>query len=233
MASLRFLGTGGAFDPAYGNSAALVEHRGQTLLLDCGFAVYPELARRQLMDAFSGLLLTHLHNDHCGSLANVLLHRYHLDAAPLPTIWYPAEAFRDEVVRFLTIQVKTPFEYACFRPLAELPGVRWLDTFGRHSAGYQSYAYCFESDGERLAYSGDLAEPDFLFAWLDGLPPARRTRVLHDITFAEGGGGHTLYHQLLPHRARYPELWGYHCDPTKNPPDNPIPLAFDAPEWRL
>jgi glyoxylase-like metal-dependent hydrolase (beta-lactamase superfamily II) len=234
MTSLHFLGTGGAFDFAYGNSAALVGHRGQRLLLDCGFTVYPELARRDLTGAFGGILLTHLHCDHSGSLANLLLHRAHLQTGPPPTIWYASAPFLEDLVRLLTVQLKTPFKYADFQPLSGLAGVRSLDTFGRHSAGYKSFAYVFEDGDERLVYSGDLAEPDFLFAWLATLPPTRRTCVLHDITFApDGGGGHTYYRALLPHFARYPELFGYHCDPTRNPPENPIPLVYDSPDWLL
>ncbi len=233
MTSLQFLGTGGAFDFAYGNSAALVQHQGQALLLDCGFTVYPELARRRLTGACSGILLTHLHCDHSGSLANLLLHRAHRKTGPPPTIWFPTEAFRDDIVRLLTVQLKTPSKYADFQPLTHLPGVRALDTFGRHSADFMSFAYAFDDGPDRLVYSGDLAEPDFLFDWLDTLPPATHTRVLHDIIFAEGAGGHTYYRALLPHLARYPDLLGYHCDPTQNPPDNPIPLVFHTPELLL
>lgn len=235
MTSLQFFGTGGGFDPAYGNSAALVHHQGQALLLDCGFTVYPELARRGLTGEFSGILLTHLHCDHSGSLAMALQHRAYLKTGAPPTIWYANDAQRDDLIKLLTVQAKDPFKYATFKPLAELPGVRALDTFGRHSAGYQTFAYAFEdpTDNTRLAYSGDLAEPDFFFAWLDSLPAAPRTRVLHDITFERNAGGHTFYRDLLPHRARYPELFGYHCDPTQNPPDNPIPLAYDTPELLL
>ena len=235
MTSLHFFGTGGGFEPAYGNSAALVRHGGETLLLDCGFTVYPELVRRGLTGAFSGILLTHLHCDHCGSLAMTLQHRLHLKTGPPPTIWFANDAQRDDLLRLLTVQTKDPFKYADFRPLAELPDVCVLDTFGRHSAGYQSFSYAFDdpTDHSRLAYSGDLAEPDFLFSWLDSLPPIGRIRVLHDLNFERSSGGHTFYADLLPYRARYPELFGYHCDPTRNPPDNPIPLAYNTPELML
>ena len=238
MTSLHFLGTGGAFDPAYGNSAALVGHRDQVLLLDCGFTIYPELTRRGLTGAFSGILLTHLHCDHSGSLANVLLHRAHRKTGPPPTLWYANDGQRDDVTRLLTIQLKTPAKYADFQPAAALPGLpglHILDTFGRHSAAYPSFAFAFDdpADGARLAYSGDLAEPDFFFTWLDELPLARRVRVIHELAFERGAGGHTFYQDLLPYRARYPELFGYHCDPIQNPADNSIPLAHDTPELML
>src|SRR4030095_1587723 len=65
---LQFLGTGGAFNPEYGNSAALIRCNGKSILIDCGFTVFAKLKEFNLFNQIDYILITHLHNDHTGSL---------------------------------------------------------------------------------------------------------------------------------------------------------------------
>lgn len=225
---IKFIGTGGAFDPRYGNSAALLEIGNKTLLIDAGFTVYGRLMELGVWDKPDYILLTHLHNDHSGSLANILLHRHYFGTSRKTPILYPSEGFRQQVEAFLAIQLKAPQKYADFLPVSILPGLLVLDTFGRHSEGYQTYSFLFEEAGQRLVYSGDLRDADFLFAHLATLP-ALPTTVLHDVTFQPQNEGHAHYSHLQPYQASY-RIYGYHCDPGTNPPDNPIPLVYHQPD---
>jgi ribonuclease BN (tRNA processing enzyme) len=43
--SLKFVGTGGAFDVAQGNSAAYVQLGDVSILIDCGHTVFPRLVQ--------------------------------------------------------------------------------------------------------------------------------------------------------------------------------------------
>lgn len=226
-----FLGTGGAFDINYGNSAALVKFKGQSLLLDCGFTVYPTLRQHQLTRNIKYILLTHLHNDHTGSLANVLLHCFYFNSNCRPTILYPDDDFRDELYEFLRLQLQKPEKYVDFVPLSELPGITAIDTFGLHSERLQTYAYVFEENGERVVFSGDIGQPEALFAFLRGMPP-KATTVFHDISFSEENPTHTYYKKLVPLSRDY-NIYGYHCDPSQNPQDNPFPLVYHQPELML
>jgi ribonuclease BN (tRNA processing enzyme) len=221
---IKFLGTGGAFDIDYLNSAALLTFQESGILIDCGFTVYQTLVHKNLMHRVDYILLTHLHNDHCGSLANLLLHKHVIDKAPKPTILYPSEQFRNEICEFLKIQVKDPAKYVEFMPLEQFEGVRAVNTYGQHSEGLQSFAYIFDEDGRRIVYSGDLGKPDVLFDKLSRMSTLP-TCVYHDITFNPENTGHTYYKKLLPYLNGV-EMFGYHCDPTQNPADNPIRLVF-------
>lgn len=220
---IKFLGTGGAFDTDYLNSAALLEFRGINLLIDCGFTVFPTLVRKNLVQKVSHILLTHLHNDHSGSLANLLLYKNIVEKAKKPVILYPSEPFKQQLIRFLEIQVKTPEKYADFVPLEQFEGITCVDTYGQHSEGMQTYAYIFDND-YRIAYSGDLARPKALFDKLQKMPE-KETCVFHDITFNPENKGHTYYKKLLPYMNGV-NIFGYHCDPTQSPGDNPIRLVF-------
>ncbi|RAU82098.1 MBL fold metallo-hydrolase [Pontibacter arcticus] len=221
---IKFLGTGGAFDTDYLNSAAILEFRSLNLLLDCGFTVYPALVQKNLLHKVDHILLTHLHNDHSGSLANLLLHKSILDGAKRPLILYPNEQFKQQLYTFLEIQLKDPDKYAEFVPLDQFEGITAVDTYAYHSEGYQTFSYIFDSEESRLVYSGDLAKPEILFNKLERMPP-KRTCVFHDITFEADNTGHTYYKKLLPYMNGV-DMFGYHCDPTKSPDDNPIRLVF-------
>ncbi len=67
-ASVRFVGTGEAFDPSLTNTSVL--YRGhQTLLLDCGYSVPHAWWRMDAdPDTLDGIFLTHCHADHCFGL---------------------------------------------------------------------------------------------------------------------------------------------------------------------
>ncbi|QCR23541.1 MBL fold metallo-hydrolase [Pontibacter sp. SGAir0037] len=221
---IKFLGTGGAFDAEYRNSAALLEFRGKNILIDCGFSVFATLIEKSLIHRVDYILLTHLHNDHCGSLANLLLYKNIIEKSEKPVIIYPSEQFKMQIRQFLDIQVKDTDKYVEFLPLEQVEGINCIDTFGLHSEGFQSYAYIFEEEDSRIAYSGDLGKPEALFEKLDKLPPMY-TCVFHDITFNPENTGHTYYKKLFPYLINC-EMFGYHCDPSLNPLDNPIRLVF-------
>lgn len=226
---IKFLGTGGAFDTDYLNSAAVLAFRGIHLLIDCGFTVFPALVKKNLVQKVSHILLTHLHNDHSGSLANLLLYKSIVEHSKPLVILYPSEHFKQQIVKFLELQVKDPEKYATFVPLEQFADITAVNTFGLHSESLQSYAYIFDEEETRIVYSGDLGKPEALFDKLSKLPP-KRTCVFHDISFSPDNDGHTYYKKLLPYLSG-PEVFGYHCDPTKNPADNPIRLVFFQQEF--
>ncbi|MFC6997473.1 MBL fold metallo-hydrolase [Rufibacter roseus] len=228
---ITFLGTGGAFDIDYGNSAAMVQFKGNTILLDCGFTVYPTLRHHNLTQSIKYILLTHLHNDHTGSLANTLLHCYFYNNNCRPVILYPDDDFREEVYEFLRLQLQKPDKYVDFVPLSELPGITAVDTYGQHAENMQTYAYIFEENGQRIAYSGDLGQPEAFFAYLRGMPP-KHTIVFHDLSFQESNTAHTYYKKLESVGQGY-EVYGYHCNPSEAPEDNPFSLVYHQPEFML
>lgn len=220
---IKFLGTGGAFDVDFLNSAALLEFKGINILLDCGFTVFPTMVNKNLINKVDHILITHLHNDHCGSLATMLLYKNIIEKSPRPVIIYPSEQFRQQLYAFLQLQVKDVDKYVEFVPIEHFEGITCVDTFGQHSEQMQTYAFIFD-DEYRIAYSGDLGKPEALFDKLEKMP-SMPTHVYHDITFNPDNTSHTYYKRLLPYMNGH-ELFGYHCDPTKNPSDNPIRLVF-------
>jgi L-ascorbate metabolism protein UlaG (beta-lactamase superfamily) len=225
---IRFVGTGGAFETAYGNSAAIVDHRGTRLLIDCGHAIYPRLVERQLAALIDGVLITHLHDDHVGSLSSLIFyHQYVLQKGRLK-LYVPSLGFQGLITGLLSYSLQDVASRVDFRPMEELPGVGFIDTHGKHVPGMQTYGYYFEQPAFTIVYSGDNGDPDFLYDQIAArqLPAPI---VFHEVFFHFKMASHAYYQDLMRLAKTYP-TYGYHCDPDHAPPDNTLPLVVQFPE---
>jgi ribonuclease BN (tRNA processing enzyme) len=88
----------------FGNSSALITCNGKTYLIDCGFTIYASLKKHDLFNKIDYVLLTHLHNDHTGSLVNTVLH-YNLISHPGKKLKlvYPTKKFKKQINRMMDI----------------------------------------------------------------------------------------------------------------------------------
>lgn len=73
---LKFLGTGSAFNPEFGNNSAYIKHENTLLLLDCGESVFARLKDGKILDDVKNvyIVITHMHSDHIGSLGTLILY---------------------------------------------------------------------------------------------------------------------------------------------------------------
>jgi phosphoribosyl 1,2-cyclic phosphodiesterase len=227
--TFRFLGTGGAFDYEYGNSSVWVGFQGRNILLDCGNSVYGRLRAYGIADQVNDILITHLHDDHAGSLSSIILHQKHVrKPASRPRILYPTGEFGDTLYRYLQFSLQKPELFADFVPLSEVPGIGFIDTKGMHVRDFQTFAYYFETEEELVLYSGDLGNPDIVFEFLER-NKLKKTIIFHEVNFFDTKGAHTLYRDLEKWVDEF-EIRGYHHDPRLAPSDNRIPLVTDYPE---
>ncbi|MEX0967720.1 MAG: MBL fold metallo-hydrolase [Bacteroidia bacterium] len=227
---IKFIGTGGAFDYEYLNSSALLTMEGRTLLIDCGHAIYPALRKANKANEVTHLLVTHTHDDHVGSLSVLILHHHYFAPKKL-TLLYQDEDFLNTLKSFFSHTLGDISEYVELQPLSEVDGITAIETTKHHVDYLRTFAFIFEENGQRIAYSGDLGDASILFEVLDKLPE-KDTTVFHDIFFEKNISTHTYYKQLEKYLNRY-AIFGYHCDPRKNPQDNPIPLVQNEPEFLL
>jgi ribonuclease BN (tRNA processing enzyme) len=228
---IQFIGSGGAFDFAYGNSAALLRCQNQTFLIDCGFTVYTRLKERNHLSDIDYVLITHLHNDHAGSLPNTLLdYTFNINPGKKLKLIYPSKKFRKQISASLDYALVDADKFIDWVSIKDLDYLDTIDTYGKHVKNFQTYGYCFREGGETYVYSGDIGDGDYIFRKLKKKKVTGAT-VFHDITFSHSNE-HTYYSTLMKHASDY-KIFGYHCDPTKNKSDNLIPLVADQPEFRL
>lgn len=227
---IQFIGTGGAFDWQVGNAAATVSFRGRRLLLDCGHSVFPKLMELGIADSFDALLLTHLHDDHCGSATTFIYAQYFLAGKrPFPVI-AATPAFEAELRDYFRHAFGNVDTYVQFIQAAEIEGLTVLDTTGRHFPEMLTYGFVFEQDKQHIVFSGDIGDADFIFTELDRLGIQNAT-VFHDLSFHDIAP-HAYYARLEPHLARH-RIYGYHHNPILNPAENRIPIVHNCPEYRL
>ena len=230
MIEIKFIGTGGAFDYEYLNSSALVTLGETKILLDCGHSIYPALRELNATDIMDYVLVTHLHDDHVGSLSSLLAYNLHFNNKKL-TILYPDQSFLESLLQFFQFTLQNPEKYANFQPISNFKQMGFINTYGQHVREFQTYAYYFEEGDQRIVYSADLSNCEALFKALGQLVE-KQTTVFHDITFSPDNKAHTYYKNLEPYTDRY-KIIGYHCDPRLNPSDNKIQLTQNLPEYLL
>jgi ribonuclease BN (tRNA processing enzyme) len=228
---IRFVGTGGAFESSLTNSSAIVSFRGKNILIDCGHSVFPKLNTLNLLSTIDAVLITHLHDDHVGSLSSfILYHSIILQKGKLK-IFLGNEAFGDELKAFLQHSLRNVDAYVDFELASEQDGIHVIDTFGRHVPGMQTFGYCF-SDGQRsIAYSGDNGDANYFFEALEKLH-LPSLMVFHEMCYFEGLRAHPHFTDLEPWLKKY-EIYGYHCDHRLAPTENRIPLVGDFPELNV
>lgn len=78
---IEVIGTSGAFAP--GPNVSMIiwpqKKRQNGILFDCGFSVFPELLRRGLLSSIDTVVLSHAHQDHCGSAVTLAEYRDQID----------------------------------------------------------------------------------------------------------------------------------------------------------
>lgn len=225
---IQFAGTGGAFQTGLRNSSALLTMDSTTFLIDCGHSVFPYLVERNLIQQIDAVIVTHLHDDHVGSLSSLILFNELALKKGRMKLIYPSEAFRIQLTSFLSHSLGDPEEWVEFIHISKVEGMQAVDTFGKHVPGMQTWSFLFSDGKSSIAYSGDLGDPSPLFEALEQLDlPV--LRVFHETCFIAYGTAHVLYTELEKYLDRY-DIYGYHCDHREKPEGIRLKLVADFPE---
>lgn len=227
---IRFLGFGGAFDTHLTNSSALVSHSGIHTLIDCGHSVFPFLNNSGAINLIDQVVLTHLHDDHVGSLsALAIFYSMVLKKGPLQ-IFVATPEFESQIRKLLAVSLINIDRYANIRLLSEAKGeISAIDTQNLHMEGLLSFSYVFREENQAVVYSGDLGDCDFLLEKIEKMGLSE-VLVFHELSFDVGARGHTHYLDLGKWLDKY-QIYGYHCDPARNPVENRVPLVANFPEF--
>ncbi len=182
---LTFLGTGeaGIFDTARGNYSCLIEDRGKSVMVDCGYKAGYSLGahlvrkRQSILEVPNSLLFTHLHGDHFAGTSALILaigdgitlyneqngskKERHL------TVASAHEDVKERLVRRMSedypgllehfSEQGLKVEYKVLNQYSPLEGMRINFAQTAHSVPNYAYRLFSEGDGKSLAISGDGA----------------------------------------------------------------------------
>ncbi len=166
---LEVLGTNSAFAPTgVNNSFILWKNEENGILLDCGFGVFAELMRKDYAKNIHTLLLSHLHQDHCGSAVNFLDYRFKILKQKTALGGTPTD-------EFLRLHSGDDWQ----EKISDLHDIA-LKTFAvPHAKGMECCALFVEN---RLLYSGDSA-----ISLLDREEAFDAEMIIHDVSLAANG----------------------------------------------
>lgn len=167
---LEVLGTNAAFaKEGTTNSFILWKYENDGILLDCGFSVYQELLKKNYADKINTVLISHLHQDHSGSLVNLLDYRFKILNRTTSVGGTPTD-------KFLQLHSGTGWE-AKIHTFPE--NVSYTKFEVPHAKGMECYALFVE---DKLLYSGDSASSVL------SRPEAQAAKmIIHDVSLGKGG----------------------------------------------
>ncbi|MEZ4849321.1 MAG: MBL fold metallo-hydrolase [Bacteroidia bacterium] len=215
---INFIGTGGAFDFQLGNSAALLDFRGHRILIDCGNSTYKQLREARLADTIDHILITHLHDDHVGSLSTFLLHsKYFLKASRKANILVPSKSFLDYLCEFLPLVFPTIKMLSQFTDLSEFEGITAVDTYGLHIPEMPSFGYILKMEKTFMLIQS-LRDPHIIFQTTEAQNYVnKKVKVFHDLNFDPNDSVHCYYKRLFMTFGKILKIYAYHLDPRDNP----------------
>lgn len=192
MLELHFLGTGAAFYPELGNTAAFFLHGDTLYLIDCGSFVFHKLY--QLSEYKEArhitVLITHMHTDHIGSLGDLIAYSWFKKGIRVK-VFYPDE--RLNVYLKLCGIDREIYEYTAWWP-EELPlGIKARRVY--HDPSMGCFGYEIGDGEETIYYSGDSGLVDS--EMLDGLRSGKFTHLYLDTAnYAPAESGHGNFNAL-------------------------------------
>ena len=142
---LKFLGSDAGFGEK--NNSAYYEKNDEIYIIDCGFTVFQEIRKKIDFSKYEkiNIIITHLHNDHAGSLSQVILLAWFVYNKKVTVI-----SKCENIEKYLEITGTTREAYEV---IAELNNLKFIKT--QHVKELDCYGFEWIVDGKKIVYTGD------------------------------------------------------------------------------
>ena len=159
MSALTFLGKDSGFGEK--NNSAYFEKDDSLTLIDCGYSVFNEIKDKFDFNKYNdiNIIITHLHNDHAGSLSQVVLYLYFVYNKNV-TIISKCSMIR----KYLEI-TGTPED--AYELKDNLDNLTFIKT--EHVKYLDTYGFKINVDGKNIIYTGDTKILDPFLPFLDNV----------------------------------------------------------------
>ena len=141
---LKFLGKDAGFGDK--NNSAYIEIDNDLILIDCGYTVFNEIKKNFDIEKYNSIkvIITHLHNDHAGSLSQLILYSYFVKNKKV-IVYCKCEKIQD----YLDI-TGTPIDAY---ELKQNQDIEFIKT--SHVKYLDSYGFRININGKNILYTGD------------------------------------------------------------------------------
>ena len=140
--TLTFLGRDSGFVEK--NNSAYIELEDELILIDCGFTVFEQVKNIFDLTKYKEIkiIITHLHNDHAGSLSQLILYAYFVKKLKVIVI---SKCKRIEEYLDITGTPKEAYEIKDNIEFIKTEHVKYLDAYG----------FKLNINGRNIVYTGD------------------------------------------------------------------------------
>lgn len=143
--TLTFLGKDSGFGD--NNNSAYIENNNDLYIIDCGFSVFNKIKNNFDFNNYNSInvIITHLHNDHAGSLSQLVLY-----------LWFVYNIKTNIISKCCRIKeyleiTGTPNEAYIIK--SSLNNLEFIKT--NHTPFLDSYGFKFKIDNKNILYTGD------------------------------------------------------------------------------
>lgn len=145
METLNFLGRESGYLEK--NTSAYIEDKDRLILIDCGMTVFNEVKKRFDFRKYNciDVIITHLHNDHAGSLSQLILYLWFVYHKKVNVI-----SMCNKIQEYLEITGTSAAKYEIKR---ELENLKFIKT--AHTDYVDSYGFKLEIKNRIIVYTGD------------------------------------------------------------------------------
>lgn len=155
---LTFLGSDSGFGEK--NNSAYIEIGNELLLIDCGYTVFDEARKRLDLKKYEkvNIIITHLHNDHAGSLSQFILYSFFVFGKKV-NVYSKCERIKE----YLDIIGAPEMAYNLSD---DLPNGKFIKT--KHVPTIDTYGFCLSVNGKKIVYTSDTTTLEPYMEYLDG-----------------------------------------------------------------
>lgn len=143
--SLKFIGRKSGFDDD--NTSAYFEKNNELTIIDCGFTVFNKIKEKFNFNKYDkiNIIITHLHNDHAGSLSQVILYAWFIYNKKVRVI-----SKCKNIKKYLEI-TGTPDD--SYEILKDMENIKFIKT--EHTDYLDSYGFLMKINNKNIIYTGD------------------------------------------------------------------------------
>lgn len=145
MKTLTFLGKDSGFGKH--NNSAYIENEKKLIIIDCGFTIFEQIKEKFDFNKYDDIeiIITHLHNDHAGSLSQIILYSWFMFKKKV-TIFSKCEKIKE----YLNI-TGTPKE--SYEIKSENENLEFIKT--EHVKYLDAYGFLLKINDKKIIYTGD------------------------------------------------------------------------------